>query len=128
MQQKELQISEITKEIKEKDYHLRNLERLVRVKDQYIRNLEKSINTKDVCIGELEDIVRDKEVSIGEFEDMVRDKESLLNHIYNSRGWRALMVYSRIKERVLPQGSWQRALVRSVVNFLRSPLGFNRKK
>ncbi|MCK5504377.1 MAG: hypothetical protein KAJ10_04410, partial [Thermodesulfovibrionia bacterium] len=82
---------------------------------------------KDVCIGKLEDMVKDKEVSIGKLEDMVRDKESLLNHIYNSRGWRALMVYSRIKERVLPQGSWQRALVRSIVNFLRLHVGERNK-
>jgi len=129
--------------VKDKDAHIGNLERLVRVKDQHIINLEKSIiakeesiTTKEESISNLENILKDKNEHIDSLEDAMKHKdlhignlenrvkyleeiECILRNIYNSRGWKLLTYYYKIRDKVLPPNTLRRAIVKKVFNFLR---------
>jgi FkbM family methyltransferase len=51
-------------------------------------------------------------VQMEEAVQELQSKSTLLNQIYNSRGWRALSAYHRLRDRLLPEGSWRRAGVK----------------
>lgn len=42
---------------------------------------------------------------ISQLEAVIREKEAVLNHIYNSHGWKALLKYYRIRDKLLPTDS-----------------------
>ena len=48
---------------------------------------------RDQNIANLEALVREKEAEIGNLRRVVREKETTLNHIYNSHGWKGLLIY-----------------------------------
>lgn len=43
-----------------------------------------------------------KEYQISQLEAVIREKEEVLNHIYNSHGWKALLKYYQIRDKILP--------------------------
>ncbi|MDH4264504.1 MAG: glycosyltransferase family 4 protein [Deltaproteobacteria bacterium] len=54
---------------------------------------------------------------IGNLEAMEREKEAILNHIYNSHGWKALIVYYKLREKIFPVNSRRRRAAKFVRNF-----------
>jgi hypothetical protein len=69
------------------------------------RNL---LRDKDAPITNLESVTRDyklrlqqQRITTNKLESLVKEKEEALNHIYSSRGWRALKAYYRVRDKVL---------------------------
>lgn len=96
---------------KQKDVHIGNLEAMVKEKDVHIGNLEATIKDKDVHIGNLESAIRDKETQISYLE-------VTLKNIYNSHGWRALLIYYKARDKVLPLGTRRRKATSFIWKFV----------
>jgi glycosyltransferase involved in cell wall biosynthesis len=87
----------------------------------YITHLRSTMTDKTL-IG----IIKDKDVRIKELEEQMRDKDETLNLIYTSHGWRALLVYYRIRDGLFPVNSRRRLLLRLVWIVVTNPKGFFR--
>ena len=129
LRNRETQISSIDAVIKEKDTRISNLERqreeeygnwrasennlkaIVEERQAQIGNLEAGIREKDNHIGNLEAGVREKDNHISNLGDLIRQKEAALNHIYNSHGWKALLIYYRVRDKVFPANSHRKTLL-----------------
>ena len=72
---------------------------------------------KDNCIKLLEEQIRGK-------DGQIREKDETLNLIYNSHGWKALLIYYRIRDSLLPLNSRRRLLMKLVWIILTNPSGF----
>ena len=58
-------------------------------------------------------------------EKMIKLKdnlESALNNIYNSHGWKALLVYYKVRDKILPPNSIRREIIKSILNFNKASL------
>ncbi|MBI4688801.1 MAG: glycosyltransferase family 2 protein [Nitrospirae bacterium] len=73
------------------DTHVKNLEAIITDRNNHIGNLEAIITDKD---NHIRNLVKDNNVHI---EDL-RKKDLVLTAIYNSRGWKVLSIYYRIKK------------------------------
>jgi glycosyltransferase involved in cell wall biosynthesis len=67
------------------------------------------VEERDTRIESLEDAIREKDDHIGNLG-------AALNHIYNSHGWKALLVYYRLRDRFLPVGSKRKKAAKFVWN------------
>jgi glycosyltransferase involved in cell wall biosynthesis len=104
--------------IKDKDNHIGNLETLIKDKDIYIRNLQDVIKGKDQYITSGVPQLKQREQHINSLESTIRDKDAVLNNIYSSHGWKALLVYYRIRDKILPANSIRRRAIKRVFNLL----------
>ncbi len=75
---------------------------------------------------ELNDLIREKDARIKHLEAVLKEKDSLitdlrkeLDNIYGSRGWRALLMYYKVRDTIFSADSYRRR-VRSFLNFLRA--------
>jgi glycosyltransferase involved in cell wall biosynthesis len=57
---------------------------------------------------------KNKEPYLKSIETLLAEKETALKSIYNSRGWKVLLVCYRIRDKLLPHGSKRRRLVRQL--------------
>lgn len=87
----------------------------------YISHLRSTMTDKTL-IG----IIKDKDVRIEELEEQMREKDETLNLIYTSHGWRALLVYYRIRDGLFPVNSRRRLLLRLLWIVVTNPKGFFR--
>jgi 2-polyprenyl-3-methyl-5-hydroxy-6-metoxy-1,4-benzoquinol methylase len=83
-------------------------------KDQNIANLEALVKKKEAEIGNLNEAITQRDVHIANLE-------ATLNHIYNSHGWKALLVYYGLRNRVLPLHSRRRVFAKIVFNVIFDP-------
>ena len=112
-------VSEIL--FKLKDNQIRNLEAVIKDKDVHIGNLEAAVRDKDVHIGSLEAVVRDKDTHIDNLRIAISEKEATLNRIYDSHGWKALLVYYRVRNRILPENSKRRSFAKRMFRIVKKP-------
>lgn len=56
---------------------------------------------------------------VANLEALVREKEEALNYIYNSHGWKALLIYYKVRDKIFPVGSRRRKVAKFASNFLR---------
>jgi len=112
IQQKDTQIGNLEGNleaaIREKDTQIGNLETAIREKDTQIGNLETAIGEKNIQVGNLETVIGEKdaqivnlETVIGEKDAQIADLQSRLDSIFNSRGWKFLIRYYRIRDILL---------------------------
>ena len=73
-----------------------------------VGDMEASGREKDGRIGELEAAVKEKEARLWQLDRDVREKDTSLQIIYNSRGWKALRTYYKVREKLFPPGSKRR--------------------
>ena len=73
--------------------------------DPRINNLEAVIREKDKRIEDLEGVIKNKDNKISNLEDIIRGKDIDLNNIYNSQGWKALLFYYKLRNKILPPDS-----------------------
>jgi len=85
--------------IQQKDSHIRNLETAMREKDAHVVNLETAMREKDAHVVNLETAMRAHVVNL---ETAMREKDATLNNIYSSRGWKALLVYYKVRGKIFP--------------------------
>ena len=113
--------------LKGKDGHINNLEGAIRWKDGHIANLEAAVRGKDDHIAELRgqkdaqianlgEVIKEKDVHVANLEAAIREKDtqiadlvkqknalqSRLDAIFNSRGWKFLARYYRIRDILFP--------------------------
>ena len=96
--------------------HSRNLEEVVRHKDAHIGNLEQAMQHKDAYIGNLEEAMRHKDAQIGDLVEAMRHKDETLYSIYSSHGWKLLLCYYKIRDRLLPANSRRRKTIKFLWN------------
>lgn len=83
------------------------------------------VHGRDQNISNLEASVREKEAEIGDLRRVVREKEAALNHIYNSHGWKALLIYYKVRDTIFPVGSKRRKIAKFVWNVFVNLISFN---
>ncbi len=54
--------------------------------------------------------VEERDTRIGSLEEAIREKDAALNHIYNSRGWKALLICYRLMNKIFPINTVRRLL------------------
>jgi len=64
-------------------------------------------------------VVDERDQYVANLEALVREKEAALNHIYKSHGWRALLIYYKVRDKIFPVDSRRRKVAKFVSNFLR---------
>ena len=137
--------------VREKDTHISNLEAAIRDKDTHIGNLEHQreenyrdwqaneknlraiIDEKQTHIGNLEAGINEKDTHIGSLEAFIREKDghianidATLNNIYNSHGWKALLAYYRLRDKIFPFNTKRRVFAIIVFRVLWNPLAIFR--
>ncbi|MCJ7508208.1 MAG: glycosyltransferase, partial [candidate division Zixibacteria bacterium] len=112
--------------LRDKDSHISNLEAAVRDKDSHISNLEAAVRDKESHISNLEATVRDKDTHVTNLEVAIREKEAALNHIYNSHGWKALLIYYRLRNKMFPLNAKRRLVAKIVFSIIINPREFFR--
>jgi SAM-dependent methyltransferase len=53
-------------------------------------------------------VVAERDSRIGSLEEAIRKKEAVLNNIYNSHGWKALVIYYKIRDKIFPTNTKRR--------------------
>ena len=53
-------------------------------------------------------------------QQAISTRDATLSHIYNSHGWKALSVYYKLRDKLLPQGTWQRAFAKCLFRSIRN--------
>ena len=54
----------------------------------------------------------EKEGRIAALEEIIQQREAVLNHIYQSHGWKALTVYYQLRNKLLPENTKRRELAK----------------
>jgi glycosyltransferase involved in cell wall biosynthesis len=117
IRERDLRIGSLESEIRERDLRIGSLESEIRERDLRIGNLESEIRERDLRIGSLESEIRERDLRIGNLESEIRERENTLNRIYNSRGWKALLIYYKIRDKLFPPDSKRRKLIGHALNF-----------
>jgi glycosyltransferase involved in cell wall biosynthesis len=100
--------------IKGKETHIRDIETFVKDKDTYIKNLQDVIKGKDQYINSIIYQLEQRDQHISNLESLVKEKDFVLHSIYSSRGWKVLLLYYRIRDKILPPNSIRRRTAKRV--------------
>ena len=79
-----------------------------------LAELESALRGKEVRLAELEAGVAAKDAKIADLQCALGEKQAYIQQIHSGHGWRLLTCYFRIRERLLPQGTIRRLLVKKV--------------
>ena len=136
-------IQDIERTLQEKEVRLQELNRVVQGSETYIADLKNTLNDRDIRLMELKKATLENENVIARFEEQIRQKnfyisrmeiakanieralrerETALNRIYNSNGWKGLLLYYRIRDRILPPYTKRRSVINSAVGGFRKLL------
>ncbi len=126
--EKEACIEGLESSIGERDSQIESLKEAVRKKDDYLVALDASVMEKKAYIEGLESSIGERDSQIGSLNETVREKDILLAHIYNSHGWKALLLYYKSRDLVLPVGSRWRKTVKFFFLLPNMITGLNIKK
>ena len=61
-------------------------------------------------------LFQQKDAHIDQLEGLVKDKDEVLNNIYNSSGWKALLIYYRLRDKIFPISTKRRLLAKIFLN------------
>ncbi len=89
-------------------------------KSIYITNLEYVISEQNIDILNVNSILRDKDVQIENLNTMISEMDFALQSIYNSNGWKALLICYKIRDLIIPINSRRRRLAKIIFNFIKS--------
>ncbi len=117
--QRDASIVHLESAVSQKDANIVHLESAVSQREASIVHLKSVVSQKDANIVHLKSAVSEKDANIVYLESVVNQKEASLNHIYLSHGWRALLAYYRLRDRILPASSGRRKAAKSVWSFLK---------
>lgn len=118
--------------ISDKDRHIDNIESAIKHKDLHIGNLERHMGDLKTALSDKEAIIQGKDLHIGNVEALLKardihitalaadstmtkakllESEKLLDGIYRSNGWKVLLIYYKIRDkiRLIPQKIMRRA-------------------
>ena len=108
-------------------------------KNTYIENLDYVISEKDVAILEakyhardiirhLEDVIREKDVHLRHLEDVIKERDANLDNIYNSRGWKLLLICYKLRDWIFPLNSMRKRLAKTIFKTIKNSKDFLFKK
>jgi hypothetical protein len=100
----ETRIKDLDSITQEKDVQIETIKNDLLQKDSYIKELEENIKARDISIFNL-----DKRNA--ELERLVQERESTLIQIYNSNGWKGLLIYYKYRDILFPPKTIRRSLV-----------------
>ena len=123
LQQKEAHLAHQKGIVREKETQIGNLENDVKGRDTQISTLDAVIKAREIHVSNLEADITEKDARIFHLEGVVREKKASLNHIFNSHGWRALLVYYRARDRVFPMDTKRRLFAKIIFNATAHPKG-----
>lgn len=112
----------------EKDRLLLRLEGSIAEMKGRIESLERSVSARDETISTLNETIGQKGEEVTRLDGALRHKEGQLNNICNSNGWKALLKYYRVRDRILSKGGKRRKALEIVLNFLRGLTRLNLDK
>ena len=122
--QKDARIGILESAVKDRNAQISTLEGVVREKEAEAEGLRAGLAEKEREVGSLNETVTQKDAQISHLEGVVNEKEAVLNHIYNSHGWKALLIYYRLRDKIFPINTKRRLLGKFILNVLRKPIGF----
>ncbi len=103
----EIQINGLKHAIDEMDMKRIDLKRAILEKDAFISRLEEQIQSKNTYIGQIES-------TKNELQNILKKKDEELSRIFNSNGWKGLMFYYKIRDKILPPYTRRRSIVKRV--------------
>ena len=122
LNEKDACLANLENVIRDKDAYTESLENVIRDKDSRLAGLQNVLNEKDACLANLENVIRDKDSRLANLQDVIREKDTcaanlgnsirekdaILHHIYSSHGWKTLLFYYRVRDRIFPPSSVRR--------------------
>jgi len=114
---KELKRAVIDAMLHQSYYHSLELNNALQAKDTQISNLEANLQGKISHIGNLEAAITERDVQISHLESLSLGKEATLNHIYDSHGWKALLIYYRLRDKIITPGSKRRNFAKRIISY-----------
>jgi len=107
---KELNIHarELETHSKELETHSKELETHSRELGTHVKSLESAIMAKDVQIDILE-------ANAKRLEDCIKNLNGTLSNIYNSHGWKILLVYYRMLDKIFPYDTKRRRVCKKIL-------------
>jgi GT2 family glycosyltransferase len=116
-------IEGLNESFRQRDAHISHLEGVVREKEAEAEGLKAGLVEKEREIGSLNETINQKATQISHLEGVAWEKEAKLNHIYNSHGWKALLIYYRMRERILPINTKRRLSAKILFKLITNPKG-----
>jgi hypothetical protein len=101
--------------VKEKEVAIDDLKTSLAEKEEMIVNLNNAAARKEAHVSHLEGVIGEKKAELDALKISLRVNEAALNSIYSSRGWKALSLYYRAKNKFSPINGKRR----NAVKFLR---------
>jgi glycosyltransferase involved in cell wall biosynthesis len=121
--EKDCLIKDLKSEIEKRDLWMRDLETELKRRDIQIVDLETELKRRDIQIGDLETNIKEKDVHVSDLKLEIMNLNNTLNSIYSSHGWKALLIYYKVRDRLLPVNTKRRKIVKSLWNFLNKAVG-----
>jgi glycosyltransferase involved in cell wall biosynthesis len=120
LHEKESRIAEFDRVIHEQLARIANLENTLAAKDGLLADIEREVLNKELRTVGIEQQVREKESFVARLESMkealeheTNEKEAALKRIYSSNGWKGLLLYYKVRDRLFPQQTLRRKAAKS---------------
>ena len=76
---------------------------------------------RGIYVENLDYVISEKNVEILRLTNLLRNFEELIQNIYNSRGWKVLLICYKIRDWIIPVNSIRRDIVKILFNALKNP-------
>lgn len=116
--EQERKVGSLNETISQKNSHISNLEGVVREKKAEIDSLKTSLVEKEREVRSFKETVNQKDAQLLHLDGVICEKEAFLNHIYNSHGWKALTLYYKLRDKLLPVETKRRKITKNIFTFL----------
>jgi glycosyltransferase involved in cell wall biosynthesis len=105
LQAKGSQIDALNGELREKDSRIDTLTAEVRGRDAQISTLSTELRERDLRLSTFTSVIGGKEAEIVGLKNAVQERDGLITAMRNTRGWRMLEKYRRMRDSVLRRKS-----------------------
>ena len=79
---------------------------------------QQTIAEREKDLSDLNELIEQKEAAHTSLAVELATENAILNAIYNSHGWKALLIYYGIRNGLLPEGSWRRNFAKRSFQFM----------
>ncbi len=121
VREKETEAEKLVVDLTERERKIKTLEETISQKESHfyisISNLETAIREKNAHIENLENLAKENETESQALRASLAEKDASIKHIYNSHGWKALLIYYKLRDKILPVNSWRRRVGKVVWRF-----------
>jgi len=111
---KEVEIGSLRGTMNQKAIQISYLEGVGREKEAEIDHLKAGMAEKEKEVGSLKETINQKGSQISYLESVIREKEAALSGIYASYGWKALLIFYKLFEKIFPIDTKRRLLAKVI--------------